>query len=148
MTAPAETVVRCRSGRTRLLLRLDASPPCQGRDARWEAGPHMCRSAEKGQGRAEELPGCRWAAASASTNRGRIPVDAVTAAGPSPAHPAALAGPPVDWAALDRVLVVRLDNLGDVVLTGPLIRAVRAVLRPGATLDLLASPGGSAVAPL
>jgi ADP-heptose:LPS heptosyltransferase len=64
------------------------------------------------------------------------------------AHPAALAGPPVDWAALDRVLVVRLDNLGDVVLTGPLIRAVRAVLHPGARLDLLASPGGAAVAPL
>lgn len=75
-------------------------------------------------------------------------VDAVTAAGPPMQHPAALAGPPVDWPSVDRVLVVRLDNLGDVVLTGPLIRAVRAVLRPGATLDLLASPGGSAVAPL
>jgi ADP-heptose:LPS heptosyltransferase len=63
-------------------------------------------------------------------------------------HPAALAGAPVHWEGLDRVLVVRLDNLGDVVLTGPLIRSVRAALRPGAQLDLLASPGGSAIAPL
>ncbi|HSP38191.1 MAG TPA: glycosyltransferase family 9 protein [Frankiaceae bacterium] len=63
-------------------------------------------------------------------------------------HPAALAGPPVDWRALHRVLVVRLDNLGDVVLTGPLIRVVRAALGPGARLDLLASPGGAQLAPL
>jgi len=46
------------------------------------------------------------------------------------------------------VLVVRLDNLGDVVLTGPLVRAVRAGLRPEARLDLLASPGGATIAPL
>jgi ADP-heptose:LPS heptosyltransferase len=81
-------------------------------------------------------------------------VEAVTAAPPPghapalPSHPAALVGPPVDWTALDRVLVVRLDNLGDVVLTGPLIRAVRASMRPDAALDVLASPGGALVAPL
>ncbi|MDQ1635006.1 MAG: hypothetical protein QOJ32_1815 [Frankiaceae bacterium] len=64
-------------------------------------------------------------------------------------HPSAESGgPAVDWAALRRVLVVRLDNLGDVVLTGPMIRAVRAVLAPDATLDVLVSPGGAAVAPL
>jgi ADP-heptose:LPS heptosyltransferase len=66
----------------------------------------------------------------------------------SPAHPAALAGPPVAWGTLGKVLVVRLDNLGDVVLTGPLVRAVRAALSPGARLDLLTSPGGAAVGPL
>jgi hypothetical protein len=32
------------------------------------------------------------------------------------AHPAVLAGPPIDWAGLDRLLVVRPDNLGDVLL--------------------------------
>jgi ADP-heptose:LPS heptosyltransferase len=46
-----------------------------------------------------------------------------------------------------RVLVVRLDNLGDVLLTGPTFRALRHAL-PDAELVLLASPGGAAVAPL
>ncbi|HEX6501522.1 MAG TPA: glycosyltransferase family 9 protein [Micromonosporaceae bacterium] len=63
------------------------------------------------------------------------------------AHPAALSGPPIDWAAVDRVLVVRPDNLGDVVLAGPAIRALRAAL-PTARIDLLASPAGAQVAPL
>lgn len=55
---------------------------------------------------------------------------------------------PVDWSALGRVLVVRLDNLGDVVMATPALRALRAALRPGARLDLLASPGGALLAPL
>jgi hypothetical protein len=42
-----------------------------------------------------------------------------------------------------RVMVVRLDNLGDVLLTGPVFRALRSAL-PAAELVLLASPGGSA----
>ena len=46
-----------------------------------------------------------------------------------------------------RVLVARLDNLGDVVLTGPFARAVRAAA-PDARLSLLASPGGAQAAPL
>ena len=46
-----------------------------------------------------------------------------------------------------RVLVVRLDNLGDVVLTSPLFRALRQLL-PSAHLTLLASPGGALAAPL
>lgn len=54
----------------------------------------------------------------------------------------------VDWAALSRVLAVRLDNLGDVVMVTPALRALRAVLAPGARLDLLASPAGAALAPL
>lgn len=62
-------------------------------------------------------------------------------------HPAALAGPPVDWAALRRVLVVRPDNLGDVVMAGPALRALHKAA-PHARLDLLAAPAGAAVAPL
>jgi len=46
-----------------------------------------------------------------------------------------------------RVLVVRLDNIGDVILTSPLLRAVREAL-PDAELTLLASPGGALAAPL
>jgi ADP-heptose:LPS heptosyltransferase len=62
-------------------------------------------------------------------------------------HPGALAGPPVDWAGLRRVLVVRPDNLGDVVMCGPALRALRRAA-PRAELDLLAAPAGAAVAPL
>ncbi|MDQ7904968.1 glycosyltransferase family 9 protein [Phytohabitans sp. ZYX-F-186] len=62
-------------------------------------------------------------------------------------HPAALAGPPIDWAALRRILVVRPDNLGDVVMAGPAVRALRRAA-PDARLDLLAAPAGAAVAPL
>jgi ADP-heptose:LPS heptosyltransferase len=62
-------------------------------------------------------------------------------------HPAALAGPPIDWPALRRILVVRPDNLGDVVLSGPALRALRRAA-PRARLDLLAAPAGAAVAPL
>ena len=52
------------------------------------------------------------------------------------------------WQAVRRVLAVRLDNLGDVVMVTPALRALRAALRPGAHLDLLASPAGAALAPL
>ena len=62
-------------------------------------------------------------------------------------HPAGQ-GAPVDWTAVRRVLLVRMDNLGDVVLVTPLLRALRAALAPGARLDLLASPGGAALAPV
>ena len=55
---------------------------------------------------------------------------------------------PVDWPTLSRVLAVRLDNLGDVVMATPALRALRAALRPGARLDLLASPAGAGLAPL
>jgi ADP-heptose:LPS heptosyltransferase len=62
-------------------------------------------------------------------------------------HPAALAGPPIDWAALRRILVVRPDNLGDVIMCGPALRALHRAA-PDAMLHLLASPAGAAVAPL
>ncbi|MFC0864916.1 glycosyltransferase family 9 protein [Sphaerimonospora cavernae] len=62
-------------------------------------------------------------------------------------HPAALAGPPIRWRDLDRVLVVRPDNLGDVLMAGPALRALRHAA-PGARLDLLAAPAGATAAPL
>lgn len=52
-----------------------------------------------------------------------------------------------DWASARRVLVVRPDNVGDVLMTGPVFRALRAAA-PAATLDLLASPAGAAAAAL
>jgi ADP-heptose:LPS heptosyltransferase len=45
------------------------------------------------------------------------------------------------------VLLVRADNLGDVVTATPTMRALRAAL-PDARIDLLASPAGAAAAPL
>ncbi len=65
------------------------------------------------------------------------------------AHPAAHRpghGDP-DWRAMRRVLVVRPDNVGDVIMTGPVFRALAAAV-PGARLDLLASPAGAAAAAL
>ncbi|MGE0227725.1 MAG: glycosyltransferase family 9 protein [Dehalococcoidia bacterium] len=48
---------------------------------------------------------------------------------------------------LARILLVRLDNLGDVVLLAPAVAAVRSRY-PRARLTLLASPGGAGAAPL
>jgi ADP-heptose:LPS heptosyltransferase len=63
------------------------------------------------------------------------------------AHPGADRGGPVDLAAARRILAVRADNIGDVVTTTPALRAIRAAA-PQARLDLLASPAGTAVAPM
>lgn len=62
-------------------------------------------------------------------------------------HPGALAGPPVDWDGVRRVLVIRPDNLGDVLMTGPALSALRRAVPP-ARIELLASPAGAAAAPL
>lgn len=62
-------------------------------------------------------------------------------------HPAADLGAPVSWAALRRILVVRADNLGDVVLATPALRALRRAA-PNAAIDLLASSVGALVAPM
>jgi lipopolysaccharide heptosyltransferase II len=48
------------------------------------------------------------------------------------------------WQAARRVLAVRLDNLGDVLVTTPALHAIKAAL-PQATLTLLASPVGAQV---
>ena len=50
------------------------------------------------------------------------------------------------WDAARRVLAVRLDGMGDVLMTGPAIRALRAA--PGRRVTLLASPAGAEVARL
>jgi lipopolysaccharide heptosyltransferase II len=46
------------------------------------------------------------------------------------------------WQEVRKILVVRLDNLGDVLLATPAIRAVKAAL-PEAAISLLASPNGA-----
>ena len=51
---------------------------------------------------------------------------------------------PPEWRAARRVLAVRLDNLGDVLVTTPAIHAMRQCL-PEAELTLLASPVGAQV---
>ena len=51
------------------------------------------------------------------------------------------------WGEARRLLVVRLDNIGDVVMTGPVLRALKENL-PGSHITLMASPGGSKAAPL
>jgi ADP-heptose:LPS heptosyltransferase len=75
---------------------------------------------------------------------------AVTVTEPRPTpgrHPGADRGGPVDVAAARRILVVRADNIGDVVTTTPALRALRAAA-PAARIDLLASPAGVAVVPM
>jgi ADP-heptose:LPS heptosyltransferase len=51
------------------------------------------------------------------------------------------------WAQARNVLCVRLDNLGDVLMTTPAIRALRAAT-PDRRITLLASRAGVEVAPL
>ena len=46
-----------------------------------------------------------------------------------------------------RILAVRLDNVGDMVMLGPALRAVRRAY-PSASVTLLSSPAGASVAPL
>ena len=51
------------------------------------------------------------------------------------------------WAQVRRILVMRLDNIGDVVMTSPALRALKENF-PAPHVTLMASPGGSKVAPL
>jgi len=50
------------------------------------------------------------------------------------------------WRAARRILCVRLDALGDVLMCTPAMRALRSAL-PGSRLTLLASPSGAAAVP-
>lgn len=54
---------------------------------------------------------------------------------------------PEAWRNVRRLLVVRLDNIGDLVMLSPSLRALRRAL-PQAQITLLASPAGSQVSPL
>jgi ADP-heptose:LPS heptosyltransferase len=71
---------------------------------------------------------------------------------PATRHPGArvvapTALPPLDLSAARRILAVRLDNVGDVVMTGPALRAIRRAA-PESTLTLLCSPAGREAARL
>jgi len=52
-----------------------------------------------------------------------------------------------DWASVRNLLVMRLDNIGDVIMTSSTMRSLKENL-PDAKLTLMASPGGSLAAPL
>lgn len=49
-----------------------------------------------------------------------------------------------DWSHARRILCIRLDYLGDVLMTTPALRALRQA--PGRNITLLTSPGGAAIA--
>lgn len=68
--------------------------------------------------------------------------DRVIQAGSRPVSPA-----PLDLRAARNVLAVRLDNIGDVLMTGPALRVIRAAA-PSARLTLLCSPAGAQAAAL
>jgi ADP-heptose:LPS heptosyltransferase len=51
------------------------------------------------------------------------------------------------WAEVRRLLVMRLDNIGDVLMTSPVLRALEENL-PEVSITLMASPGGSKTGPL
>ena len=50
-----------------------------------------------------------------------------------------------DWAGVDRVLAIRLDSIGDLLMTTPALRAIRENV---GHLTLLTSPAGAAIAPM
>ncbi|AGY57185.1 glycosyltransferase family 9 protein [Gloeobacter kilaueensis] len=52
-----------------------------------------------------------------------------------------------DWSNVRRILAMRLDNIGDVVMLGPALRALRDAL-PEMHLTLMVSPAGAQIAPL
>lgn len=54
---------------------------------------------------------------------------------------------PEGWGHVKRLLAVRLDNIGDVVMLGPALRTLHRAL-PGCDITLMASPAGTRVAPL
>lgn len=51
----------------------------------------------------------------------------------------------VTWSSARRILCVRLDTIGDVLMTGP---ALRALCREGRRVTLMTSPSGAAIAEL
>ena len=54
---------------------------------------------------------------------------------------------PDGWQSVRRILAVRLDNVGDIIMLEPALRSLRAAL-PAAAITLLATPAGSQAAPL
>lgn len=66
---------------------------------------------------------------------------------PPASHPAAGRGGTLPLGETPAILAVRPDNIGDVVMIEPALRALRRAA-PGARIDLLTSPAGAAVAPM
>lgn len=64
---------------------------------------------------------------------------------PAPASPSPSLPPP--WNTVRNLLVLRLDNIGDVIMTSPVFKTLRENL-PEAKITLMASPGGALTAPL
>ncbi|EKE43843.1 hypothetical protein OCGS_2177 [Oceaniovalibus guishaninsula JLT2003] len=83
------------------------------------------------------------AAAEVAQAVARLPA-ARAAPKPRPTAPPRFAS---DWQNARRILVLRLDNIGDVLMTGPALAAIRAS-RPQVHVGLLASPSGAQAAPL
>lgn len=52
-----------------------------------------------------------------------------------------------EWKSVRNLLVMRLDNIGDVIMTSPALKALKQNL-PDATITLMASPAGALAAPL
>jgi ADP-heptose:LPS heptosyltransferase len=52
-----------------------------------------------------------------------------------------------EWLSAKNILALRLDNIGDIIMLGPALRAVKET-SPHARVTLLASPAGSTAAPL
>jgi ADP-heptose:LPS heptosyltransferase len=52
-----------------------------------------------------------------------------------------------EWLEARNIVAVRLDNIGDVLMLGPALRAVKES-SPRARLTLLGTPGGTTAAPL
>ena len=53
----------------------------------------------------------------------------------------------LEWTRLERLLVVRMDNMGDIVMLSPALRSIRAAA-PRVMITLLASPAGAQAAQL
>ena len=51
------------------------------------------------------------------------------------------------WRAVKRLLVIRLDNIGDIILLSSAVRAVKEEL-PAVSITLMSSPAGAEAAPL
>ncbi|MBD3881485.1 glycosyltransferase family 9 protein [Phormidium tenue FACHB-886] len=65
----------------------------------------------------------------------------------SPAAIAPVPSVPLDWRSVRHLLVMRLDNIGDVIMTTPALKALRQAL-PQTKITLMASPAGALTAPL
>ncbi|MBF2026263.1 MAG: glycosyltransferase family 9 protein [Oscillatoriales cyanobacterium C42_A2020_001] len=70
---------------------------------------------------------------------------------PQPATPIStlspFRSPAASWQSVRNLLVMRLDNIGDVIMTSPALQALKENL-PNAKITLMASPSGSLTSPL